>query len=141
MIDRFRGNYAFLSNFYPSPIVYGGGEYPTVEHAYQAAKAIKDSDIESIRLATSPADAKQRGRWLRGIKPDWDEIKINVMRSLIRRKFDTGSALAMRLLETGDEELVEGNTWGDTFWGVCREKGDNWLGQLLMEQRTRLKRS
>ena len=42
------------------------------------------------------------------------------------------------LLATGKATLVEGNSWGDTFWGVCRGKGKNMLGKILMRVRKRL---
>jgi predicted NAD-dependent protein-ADP-ribosyltransferase YbiA (DUF1768 family) len=66
-------------------------------------------------------------------------VKVDVMRDLIAQKFAVGSELADRLLATGDQELVEGNTWGDTFWGVCDGVGENWLGRLLMERRAALR--
>ena len=47
--------------------------------------------------------------------------------------------LADWLLETGDEELVEGNTWSDTTWGVCNGVGENKLGRLLMIVRDMIK--
>ena len=62
-----------------------------------------------------------------------------VMRGLLARKFAPGTELAARLLATGDAQLVEGNTWGDRFWGVCRGQGRNQLGQLLMERRDQLR--
>jgi predicted NAD-dependent protein-ADP-ribosyltransferase YbiA (DUF1768 family) len=71
------------------------------------------------------------------LRKDWEGVKIQVMRDVLRLKF-ANPGLRDRLLETGDRELIEGNTWGDTFWGVCRGSGKNWLGQLLMELRGEL---
>lgn len=59
------------------------------------------------------------------------------MRDLLDLKF-ADPALAALLLATGDADLVEGNDWGDRFWGVCDGAGANMLGRLLMELRTRL---
>jgi predicted NAD-dependent protein-ADP-ribosyltransferase YbiA (DUF1768 family) len=67
------------------------------------------------------------------IRSDWDEVKVEVMRALVRIKFSTD--LQPHLLSTGEAELVEGNWWGDQFWGVCDGKGENWLGRILMETR------
>ena len=74
VIQEFVGEYKFLSNFYPSPIVIDGKMYPTVEHAYQAAKAIHECEREFIRCASSPGEAKKFGRMVpcRAIRNRWD---------------------------------------------------------------------
>ena len=46
------------------------------------------------------------------------------------QKFLQHPHLIEMLLQTGDEELVEGNKWGDRFWGVCKGKGENHLGKI-----------
>jgi predicted NAD-dependent protein-ADP-ribosyltransferase YbiA (DUF1768 family) len=73
------------------------------------------------------------------VRPDWDDTKINTMLTLLRQKFALGSELAKKLLDTGNRDLVEGNTWGDTFWGVCKGQGENMLGKLLMQVRAELR--
>ena len=78
--------------------------------------------------------AKRSGRNAT-MRPGWDAIKIDVMRKLLRLKFSPGSPLAIQLISTGTSKLVEGNTWGDRFWGVCGGTGENHLGRLLMETR------
>jgi N-glycosidase YbiA len=125
--------YEFLSNFYPATVRLDGVEYPTVEHAYQAAKTLNEAERRHVRSAPTPAEAKARGGQVT-IRPDWNEVKVEVMRGLLRQKF-SDAALRDRLLRTAPRELVEGNTWGDQFWGVCEGKGENWLGRLLMEIR------
>ena len=60
------------------------------------------------------------------------------MAALIAQKFDKGE-LALALKYTGDAELIEGNNWGDTFWGVCNGVGENHLGKLLMARRAQLR--
>ena len=68
------------------------------------------------------------------LRPDWEEVKVQVMRELLYAKFSEEPLRGM-LKATGDQHLEEGNNWGDTFWGVCRGRGENWLGKLLMEVR------
>ena len=137
MIGRFEGEYEFLSNFWPSLIVLDRITYPTVEHAYQAAKA--DDRWERERMAALPTAgaAKRAGRKV-ALRPDWERVKVGIMEDLVRRKFaDPG--LAEPLLATGKAELVEGNTWNDRFWGVCRGEGRNELGKILMTVRAELR--
>lgn len=137
MISEFKGEYRFLSNFWPAVVELDGVEYPTVEHAYQAAKCKHRSDRDWINRAPTPGEAKRRARQV-DIRRDWDEIKLRVMESLVRQKF-AKDPLKQRLLDTGEQELVEGNTWGDTFWGVSYGgKGSNWLGRILMDVRAEL---
>jgi ribA/ribD-fused uncharacterized protein len=138
-IDRFHGDHGWLSNFWPSPIELDGATYPTVEHAFQAAKTLDLEAREPIRQTTSPGQAKRLGRKVL-LRPDWEQVKVEIMRGLLRKKFADPS-LAALLRATGDRELIEGNTWNDRFWGVCRGAGKNWLGRLLMEIRSELSNS
>lgn len=142
MIDSFSGDYAFLSNFYPSPIPVAITENetynaPTVEHYFQYMKTISDEEGHGILAARTPGEAKRLGRKSR-LRPDWEQVKVQVMRDALRLKFSTPQ-MKSRLLSTGNEFLVEGNSWNDTFWGVCEGKGRNMLGYLLMEIREELK--
>jgi ribA/ribD-fused uncharacterized protein len=139
-ITSFHGPHAFLSNFYPSVVKLGDESYPTVEHAFQAAKTEDVDDRRAIREADTPFTAKYLGRrvLLRG---DWERVKVDVMRDLLRQKFAEAELKAM-LLETGEAELIEGNTWNDKTWGCVKVKGEwigkNYLGKLLMEVRGEL---
>jgi ribA/ribD-fused uncharacterized protein len=135
-IDRFSGEYRFLSNFYPATVEMYGLSYPSVEHAYQAAKTLDPVERVTIRQAASAADAKRLGRIVT-VRPDWLENRASFMLKLVERKFALPS-LRDKLLATGSEELVEGNSWGDTYWGVCDGKGANTLGLILMLVRERL---
>ncbi len=138
MINDFHvDKYRFLSNFYPAEVEWNGIKYPTVEHAYQAAKTLNPKEVELIRTATTPGKAKQLGKVVTKI-PGFDILKIDVMRVLLYQKFDIPE-LKQKLLDTGDENLVEGNNWKDTFWGVYNGYGENHLGRLLMEVRAKLK--
>lgn len=132
-IERFFGQWRFLSNFYPVDVEYEGVKYSSVEAAYQAAKSLSPITRERIRKASSPGSAKSIGRRIK-LRPDWEQIKMDVMRGLLEQKFSYASLRSM-LLSTGDAELIEGNDWGDRFWGVYLEEGENHLGKLLMALR------
>lgn len=138
-IDRFVGEHRFLSSFFPCEVTTDAGlTYASVEHAYQAAKAATEEERFAIAAASSPKKAKRRGAKLTP-PPDWHSRKVEVMRSLLRLKFAPGRELAAKLVATGDAELIEGNDWGDEFWGQCNGVGENHLGRLLMETRSRLR--
>jgi ribA/ribD-fused uncharacterized protein len=128
-IDKFIGEYRWLSNFWPSVVVLDGKEYPTVEHAYQAAKTLDDVEREFIRRCNRPGAAKRLGK-LVTLREDWDQVKIKIMMDLLVQKF-RHKELADKLIATGGATLIEGNTWNDTFWGVCDGVGDNNLGKIL----------
>lgn len=145
-IDDFQGAYRFLSNYAPARVTLNGMQFPTVEHAYQAAKTLEPEGRERIRAASTPGLAKKMGRQL-PVRPDWTEVRVAVMRDLVRQKFAGRPGMQKLLLATGKAELVEGNTWHDNFWGDCRcplcakTPGLNWLGRLLMEVREGLRQS
>jgi ribA/ribD-fused uncharacterized protein len=138
-ITEFQGSYRFLSNFYPCFIKLEPDQlfYPSVEHAYQAAKTLVTAQRDTIRCADKPGYAKRLGRMIT-LRKDWEQIKLDVMYELLSQKFNYPD-LGAKLLATGDTDLVEGNHWGDHFWGVCRGKGENHLGRLLMQVRHDLK--
>lgn len=134
-IDRFKGEYEFLSNFYPAIIVHDGITYPTVEHAYQAAKTLDFAERWRISKLPTPGEAKRAGRSVK-LRPDWKKVRIDIMRELLLQKFFLSDGeLGYELQSTSCAELIEGNWWGDTFWGVCKGQGENHLGKLLMEIR------
>ncbi|MEN6622919.1 MAG: NADAR family protein [Smithella sp.] len=137
IIDNFEQKHFFLSNFYPVEIVYNGKVYPSTEHAYQATKTFVESESEAIRTAETPARAKKLGK-VATKREDWNEVKINVMKDLLRIKFDIPE-LRDALLNTYPSKLVEGNWWGDKFWGVCENVGENNLGKLLMDIRDEIR--
>lgn len=136
VIDSFRDEYRWLSNFYKTPVEYEGVLYPSLENAYQAAK-FKPVKREVFKTC-SPYHAKVYGRG-KGCRRDWEKVKLAIMELLISKKFSFGSYLASQLLATGDAELIEGNKHGDIFWGVCGGHGENHLGELLMARREYLK--
>ena len=136
-IDNFRGEYYFLSNFYNSKFTYRGLEYLNAEAAFQSMKCIKIADRKSF-TNLAPNDAKKLGRRVR-LRDDWEDIKYTVMEEIVYEKFNQNLDLQAKLLNTGNAELIEGNTWGDTCWGICNGVGKNMLGQILMRVRTQLK--
>lgn len=140
--DDFEGPnpHAFLSNFYASPVTILGRTYPTGEHAFAAFKALPGTAAhERIRKALGPGTAKAFGRRIE-MRPDWENVKYDVMRVVLRAKFAQGSELAAQLMATGNALLVEGTNWNDKVWGVALpgKRGRNWLGHLLMARRAEL---
>jgi ribA/ribD-fused uncharacterized protein len=136
-IDSFRGEYRFLSNFWLVNVEYEGVTYPSVEHAYQAAKSTNPKQREKIKKFIDPADAKKESDKMQ-IRPDWNnDMRINVMRQLLDQKFSVykNPELAYMLEQTGDFELIEGNNWGDIFFGTHEGIGENHLGKLQMQKR------
>ena len=144
MISIFRGKHRFLSNFYPCHVkIYWEEMYfDTTEHAYQAAKTLDKTERLQIQQAATPGEAKKLGQKV-SLRRHWNNIKNDIMLELVRQKFVFNYDLAQRLLDTKDQELVEGNTWHDNWFGSCvclkcGDKGQNWLGKILMEVRDQL---
>lgn len=133
-IDAFSGANRYLSNFYPSPIEWDGLTFPSVEHAYQAAKSADPNVRAAIAQQPSPGMAKRMGKSV-ALRPDWEEVKVPFMLAFLRMKFTFESECGRWLLNTGQAELIEGNTWGDRFWGTVNGEGRNELGKLLMQVR------
>lgn len=133
-ILSFDGQERWLSNFWPCTVELYGETYPSIEHAYQAAKAFYPDDRKIFQSSHMTAgQAKRAGRRL-AMRPDWEQVKVPTMRELIQQKYCSSSTLGHKLADLWDWHIEEGNTWGDTFWGVCRGRGDNRLGKLLMGQ-------
>ena len=147
MIGKFRDQYSFLSNFYYCPIIIDLGwlecQYPTAEHAFQAAKATNEADHRHVLLSGTPGQAKRRGRRIKK-RDNWDEVKDDVMNTVVRAKF-ANDTLKQQLLATDKQLLKEGNTWHDNYWGNCAcqkcedKPGENVLGKILMKIRRELK--
>lgn len=148
VIPKFENEYFWLSNFYESEVVFSYSEgnlhFATAEHAFQASK-IKAMDpgdqkailsyCDAVLDAPTPSKAKYLGRSVRIDVKKWDQIKIQCMEEILKSKFDACDDLKKRLVQTAPAMLVEGNTWGDEFWGRCNGRGYNMLGVLLMELR------
>ena len=143
MIDCFDGHWAFLSNFYWNEIEFEDITYPTNEHFFQAMKTLDIDERRAIANCRTPGQAKRMGRRV-ALRSDWEVVKESVMLEGLCLKF-ADEQLADWLLETGDEELVEGTTWHDNEWGNCscpkcaHIEGKNKLGRLLMIVRDMIK--
>lgn len=143
-IVSFKGYYYFLSNFYPSTVEFEGLRFGSVEAAFQAAKTL---DLEERKqfVGVQPQVAKHLGRRNVVLRPDWEDVKVDIMRQLVLQKFSRHPDLKAKLLATGNAQLVEGNNWHDNIWGNCgcakcsKIEGQNNLGKILMEVRDLLK--
>lgn len=152
-ISEFSEEYRFLSNFWFSKVVMYGIEFPTLEHAFQAAKIDpKDprhtenpyAQMRKMAALKKPRDAKRAGGrngWVL-MRKDWDQVKLDLILVLLRRKFQDAS-LREKLLATGERPLIEGNHHGDDFWGMKIKDGfltgRNLLGQMLMKVRAEIR--
>ena len=150
-INEFRGKYKVFSNFYESPVEYEGITYRNSEAAFQSAKIHIPNNMEYTNLLRvkegfslmSPLEAKRKGRRIK-LRTDWEVVKDEVMYNILLNKFSRDKNLLKILLETGEKELIEGNTWHDNYWGNCNcikcknIQGKNKLGKLLMMVRKEL---
>lgn len=131
-----------LSNFSSFQVALWDMVFMTSEHAYHWRKfyetdafvAMKifcaSSAHESLAIAT-----RERGKR----RKDWDAVKVDIMREIIRAKAAQHEYVRRKLLATGERELVE-NSWRDDFWGWGPNKdGQNVLGKLWMEVRAELR--
>lgn len=140
VIRSFTDENRFLSNFYPAVFLYNGYKWPHAEAAYQAMKSTDPKIHESFVRMTNPGEAKRAGKLVE-LRPDWERVKLQIMRDIVNAKFDQNPHLQKMLLATGYAIIEEGNTWGDTIWGICPPGsgiGDNALGVILMATRERL---
>jgi ribA/ribD-fused uncharacterized protein len=143
-IKGFFGDYRFLSNFHPVRVILDGVQYPSVEHAYQAAKW---QPVQRVFFLT--CTALETIDYNRVHQPDgyatiaqWDDVKVSTMHALVAQKFDPqkNPENAQRLIATGIRHLEEMNWWGDIFWGTDNTgKGQNRLGKILMEVRAKIR--
>jgi ribA/ribD-fused uncharacterized protein len=138
-IDQFQGEYRWLSNFASAVVTLDGKSYPSTEHAFQAAKTYDANERTKVRNAPSAGKAKSLGRKVT-LRRDWESVKIEIMYDLNKQKFSKHDFRNI-LLNTGMRELVEGNSWGDEFWGVDIQTGEghNHLGKILMRIREELR--
>jgi len=131
VIDSFRGEYGFLSNF-----AWVGTT--TVEHKFQSEKTLDPAQKANILAAPTPKAAKRIGRWEIKARPDWEDIKDERMKFWLDWKFNQAPFDAL-LEATGDAVLIEGNQHGDDIWGCVwrdgRWVGQNRLGRMLMQVR------
>lgn len=149
-ICNFKGRFFFLSNFHLCQVYFEGKVYPSVEHAFQAAKSFDKKYREKILSKKYPGQAKNAGQSVR-LRSDWELVKDKIMLQLVTRKFQIPQ-LRKLLLLTEDAELIEGNYWHDNYWGDCfcqnksgrspdcLKPGKNQLGKILMKVRKDIKK-
>lgn len=137
VINEFKDEYRWLSNFWLASIVLNEEKYDTVEHYYQSQKASTEEDRRDIAGSLTPGRAKYLGQRIK-LRDDWEDVKDLIMYEGVLAKFTQNLDLSEKLLSTGEQEIVEGNTWGDTYWGVCNGNGKNKLGKILMSVREHL---
>ncbi len=137
-----REKYGWFSNFSRHGFELDGLWWPTSEHYFQAQKFVGTEHVDYVRLAPSPREAAKMGRErTRPLRPDWNEVKDDVMRRAVRRKVECHDDIRATLLSTGDEELVE-KTADDYYWGCgTNGTGKNMLGKILMEVRGEFRRA
>lgn len=135
--------YGYFSNFSAHGIDLGGRYWPTVEHYYQAQKFAGTKDealMEVIRAAKTPEEAAALGRDpSRTVRSDWQKAKMEVMREAVFTKFLTHLEIQAKLVETGDDSIVEDSPT-DRYWGCGTDKtGSNHLGKILMQVREQMR--
>lgn len=135
-IRGFFGEFRFLSNFHVIPVHFNGNDYMSSEHAYMAAKARTKKDHDYVHSATSPSQAKKRGREIELID-DWEIMKVEIMYMINFNKYSNPEMAAL-LATTGNRYLEETNWWNDKIWGVCGGEGQNFLGRVIMQIRNEL---
>jgi ribA/ribD-fused uncharacterized protein len=134
--------YAAFSNFWEADMCIDGKMWDTVEHYFQAMKTINPHEQEMVRMAKSPGSAKRMGRGEVTLRPDWEQVKYEVMKKALRAKFRIPEMKAL-LLESGDAEIYEDSPY-DKIWGTGEKggvgTGQNLLGKALMEIRAELQK-
>ena len=143
VINSFSGKYEFLSNFYNAEVEHEGITYKNSEAAFQAAKTV-NFKLRREFSELKASQAKLKGRSI-ALRPDWEEVKDEVMYQIVKDKFTRNSDLRERLMKTNSSILIEGNWWHDNYWGDCScencsdKEGKNTLGKILMRVREELR--
>lgn len=137
MIRNFKRECRFLSMSYPALIDYNGITFYSAEAAFQAQKVTLPREREKI-AGLGPEAAKERGDKI-PLRPDWEKIKDRIMYEVLYAKFAQNKHLKEKLLETGDETLVETSYEHGPYWASISGVGENQIGKILMRVREELK--
>ena len=131
----FNGEYDWLSNFYPCSIDFKGLVYPNAEAAFQAQKvdilmssrpeefSIKDKEFFTTLTGreAKPLGMGKRDKKFRMTEEElkvWNPIALSTMEEVVRAKYTQNDNLKEKLLATQELGLIEGNNWGDNFYGI-----------------------
>jgi predicted NAD-dependent protein-ADP-ribosyltransferase YbiA (DUF1768 family)/RNA recognition motif-containing protein len=136
-IDNFNGVFDFLNNEYPCKVYFEGRLYPSVFHAFQAARSDKDHERAKMSLADSMQELYELATEIED-PIDWHNKRLTVMEKCIRDKFRRDRELREKLRKTGNRDLINSyadRTASNLFWGMVDGKGENHLGQILMNVR------
>lgn len=141
MINQFRGEYNWLSNMYSCDIMFDGHLFKSVENAYMASKNVENRDWFQFCLNNPPNICKKESKNIL-LRADWEKVKVKIMYGFLEQKFKQ-EPFKTKLLTTKNENIVEGNYWGDSFWGVDLKQnpniGENFLGRSIMDIRKKLR--
>lgn len=137
----FLEGYYIFDNFAPFQVMWRNKQYPTAEHAYQAAHFIDTNPLlaEKVSLTTSPRGAKDFANLNNAHDdPNWKEKRLSIMEEIVRCKVEQHAYVKDILIETGDKNIVEMNN-DDAFWGWGEDhNGENQLGKIWMKVRSEI---
>jgi len=137
----YENEFYVFSNYSSFAIEWKGKIYPTSEHTYHSEKFVDENIKEQIRNTRSAHDSQKLAEANRDkYRKDWSEVRLEIMKDILRAKVKQHSYVKKKLLESGEKELVE-DSWRDSFWGWGPNKdGENHLGKLWMEVREEFKK-
>lgn len=141
MFYRSSGDYGYLSNLFRRKVKFENRVFRSSEDAYQFGKPLEGMTAEWLISAPKPHLCAMAAHGLMAfdIRPDWQAIKVDRMKDILRAKFSQHDDLKQKLIDTGDAILIE-DSKTDNFWGCGRNmRGKNMLGNLLMQVREELK--
>ena len=135
VINRFKGEYDFLSNRFPCHVLWEGLEYRSAEAAFQSSKC-QDEKERKMYAGCSSDKAILKGKDQIPYQ-GWEEGQLRIMESILRAKFELNPSLMQKLVDTGNCILLNGNNKQETFWGVdlYSWRGENHLGKIIMNIR------
>lgn len=128
---RFIDKYDFLSNFYTCPVsIYVNDKTLTFRNSEAAFQAQKNFELADKFCYLTGYEAKKYGKQIPLTTPDWNNYRLTAMAKALHAKFSSDKLL--NKLKEVKEEIVEDNYWNDFYWGVCKGRGQNMLGKMLM---------
>lgn len=130
--------YGYLNNYYPARMYIYNQYWDNVEAAYQSQKTLNPAEKNKIWACSSAKEARSVGQFI-ALRPDWEDVKISIMTECVLAKFFQNPDIRQKLIDTGNQEIIEDSPIDD-FWGSGKnEDGQNNLGKILMKVREMLK--